>query len=149
MRYMCLTGPTFTGVGTEYAALLDVARNLVRRGVAAVVAPQLRVSQPAWLAFCQTLYTGLTKMQPIDGAIVDARQAMAQESDDLGWGAPVFFSRCVDGYLFDDGTLPDAPLPEDHQARVTSRLNSLRIRTASRETMSEWSQGLNPRRGDR
>jgi hypothetical protein len=149
LRYMCLTGPTLTGVGTEYAALLDVARNLVRRGMAAVVAPQLQVKQPAWLAFCQTLYSGLARMQPVDAAIVESRQAMARESDDFGWGAPVFFSRCVDGYLFDDGTLPQEPLPEEHQARVTSRLNSLRIRTASRETISEWSQGLNPRRGDR
>ena len=90
LRYMCLTGPTHTGVGTDYAALLDVGRNLVRRGVASVVAPQLRVSQPAWLAFCLTLYRGLANLQPVDMAIVEARQAMAEESDDLGWGAPVF-----------------------------------------------------------
>ena len=92
LRYMCLTGPTRTGVGTDYPAFLDVARHLVRRGVAAVVAPQLRVSHPAWLAFCQTLYSGLANLQPIDFAMVEARQAMAEESDDLGWGAPVFFA---------------------------------------------------------
>ena len=149
LRYMCLTGPTCTGVGTEYAGLLDVGRNLVRRGMAAVVAPQLRVNQPAWLAFCQTLYRGLANMQTVDAAIVEARRAMAEESEDLGWGAPVFFSRCVDGYLFDDGTLPAAPMPEEWQANVTSRLNSLRIRTASRETMSRWGQDVDPRRGGR
>jgi hypothetical protein len=143
LRYMCLTGPTRTGVGTEYAALLDVARNLVRRGVAAVIAPQLRVGQPAWLAFCQTLYTSLANMKRIDVAVVEARQAMAVESDDLGWGAPVFFTRCFDGFLFDDGTLPKEPLPEDWQASVDSRLNSLRIRTASRETMARWGQESN------
>ena len=151
LRYMCLTGPTRTGVGTEYAALLDVARSLVRRGVAAVVAPQLRVTQPAWLAFCQTLYSGLANLQPVDLAIVDARRAMAEEIDDLGWGAPVFFSRCVDGRLFDDGTLPKEELPEDWQRSVTSRLNSLQIRTASRELMARWGQDLNtpPRKGDK
>ncbi len=151
LRYMCLTGPTCTGAGTEYPALLDVARSLVRRGVAAVVAPQLRVSQPAWLAFCQTLYHGLANLQPIDLAIVEARQAMAEERDDLGWGAPVFFSRCANGRLFDDGTLPKEAMPEDWQASVTSRLNSLRIRTASRDLMTRWGQDLNtpPRTGDK
>jgi hypothetical protein len=138
LRFMCLTGPTRTGVGTEYAALLDVARKLVRRGVAAAVAPQLRVTQPAWLAFCQTLYRGLANIQPVDKAMVEARQAMAQESEDFGWGAPVFFSRCLDGHLFDDGTLPKEALPDDWDFNVASRLNSLRIRTASRETMSRW-----------
>ena len=140
LRFMCLTGPTRTGVGTEYPALLDVARSLVRRGVAAVVAPQLRASQPAWLAFCQTLYRGLANMQTVDHAVVEARQAMTVESDDFGWGAPVFFSRALDGRLFDDGSLPKEPLPEDWQANVESRLNSLRIRTASRETMKAWGQ---------
>jgi hypothetical protein len=151
LRYMCLTGPTRTGVGTDYAALLDVGRNLIRRGMAAVVAPQLRVSQPAWLAFCQTLYTGLANLQRIDAAMVEARQAMTEESDDLGWGAPVFFSRCTDGYLFDDGTLPKEALPEDWQASVNSRLNSLRIRTASRETITRWGQDFNtpPRKTDK
>jgi hypothetical protein len=123
-----------------------VARNLVRRGVAAVLAPQLRVGQPAWLAFCQTLYTSLANMKRIDVAVVEARQAMAVENDDLGWGAPVFFTRCFDGFLFDDGTLPKEPLPEDWQASVDSRLNSLRIRTASRETMTRWGQEPNPPR---
>ena len=150
LRYMCLTGPTRTGVGTEYAGLLDVARHLVRRGVASVVAPQLRISQPAWLAFCQTLYRGLANMQPIDATIVEARQAMALESDDLGWGAPVFFSRCTDGWLFDDGTLPEAEMPEEWQSSIASRLNSMRIRTASRETMTEWGKQFNtPRKPDR
>jgi hypothetical protein len=142
LRAMCLTGPTRTGVGTEYPALLDVARHLVRRGVAAVIAPQLRVGQPAWLAFCQTFYRGLAEMQRIDAAVVEARRAMAEESDDLGWGAPVFFSRCSEGYLFDDGTLPKAEMPEEWQATVASRLNSLRIRTASRETITRWGQDL-------
>jgi hypothetical protein len=150
LRFMCLTGPTRSGVPTEYAGLLDVARQLVRRGMAAVVAPQLRVTHPAWLAFCQTLYTGLANLQPVDAAIVGARQAMAEESDDLGWGAPVFFSRCVNGYLFDDGTLPKAEMPEEWKASINSRLNSLRIRTASRETISRWGQDLNsPTRRDR
>jgi hypothetical protein len=146
LRYMCLSGPTRTGVGTDYPALLDVARSLVQRGVAAVVAPQLRVGQPAWLAFCQTLYRGLANLRRVDLAIVEARRAMAEERDDFGWGAPVLFSRCMDGYLFDDGTLPKEAMPDDWQTNVTSRLNSLRIRTASRETMTRWGQDFTPPR---
>jgi hypothetical protein len=86
----------------------------------------------------------------VDLAVVQARQAMAQESDDLGWGAPVLFSRCLDGRLFDDGNLPKQTMPDDWQMNVTSRLNSLRIRTASRELMTRWGHDLNtppPRQG--
>ena len=86
----------------------------------------------------------------VKGVAFLARQAMAEESDDLGWGAPVFFSRCMDGRLFDDGTLPKEALPEEWQMSINSRLNSLRIRTASRETMSGWGQDFNPpRKGDK
>lgn len=138
LRGMVLTGPTHTGVGTEYAGLLDVGRSLIRRGVAAVIAPQLRVTRAAWLAFCQTLYRGLANLQPVDAAVVDGRRAMAQESDDFGWGAPVLFGRVADGLLFDDGSVPKAPTPPAVQASMTARLNSLRIRTASRELMEKW-----------
>lgn len=151
LRFMCLTGPTRTSVGIEHLGLLDVARSLVRRGVAAVVAPQLRVTQPAWLAFCRTLYKGLADLDPIDSVVVQGRLGMAQENDDLGWGAPVLFSRAGDGQLFDDGSKPKAAMPEEWQTSVTSRLNSLRIRTASRELMARWGQDLDmpPRSNDK
>jgi hypothetical protein len=150
LRGIVLTGPTHTGVGTEYGALLDVARSLVRRGVAAVIAPQLRVSRPAWLAFCQTLYRGLAEMQPIDAVVVEGRRAMAEKAEDLGWGAPVLFGRVADGLLFDDGSLPKIAQSEAVQAGVTSRLNSMRIRTASRELMERWARDLPdlPKPGD-
>ena len=151
LRGMVLTGPTHTGVDTEYAGLLDVARSLVRRGVAAVIAPQLRVARPAWLAFCKTLYRGLANLQPVDAAVVDGRRAMAQETDDFGWGAPVLFGRVADGLLFDDGTVPKAPTAPTVQAGINARLNSLLIRTASRETMEKWGRDLpnRPGPGDR
>ncbi len=151
LRGIVLTGPTHTGVGTDYAALLDVARSLVRRGVAAVIAPQLRVTRPAWLAFCRTLYRGLANLQPVDAAVVNGRRAMAEEADDLGWGAPVLFGRVADGLLFDDGSVPKAPPEESVQAGVTSRLNSMRIRTASRELMEQWGHDLPdlPNSGDK
>lgn len=150
LRFMCITGPTYTGVGTDYPALLDVSRQLIRRGVTSVIAPQFRVGHPAWLAFCQTLYRGLANLQPIDAAVVEARRAMAEEGADFAWGAPVFFSRSLDGHLFDDGTLPKEELPADWESNLTSRLNSLRIRTASRETITRWGQDpYSTRRGDR
>jgi hypothetical protein len=145
LRYMCLTGPTRTGVGTDYAGLLDVGRSLVRRGLAAVVAPQLRVTQPSWLAFCQTVYRELAALESVDVAVAHGRQAMTEVSDDLGWGSPVLFTRAVDGCLFNDGSKPKPDMPDDWQNSLTSRLNSLRIRTASRETMARWGQDLNNR----
>ena len=144
LRYICLTGPTRTPVGTEYRGLLDVARTLIRRGMAAVVAPQLRVGQPAWLAFCQTVYRGLADLQPVDEVITQGRRAMAEEAEDVSWGAPVLFARCADGRLFDDGNLPAAQPAPPPEAGLHSRLNSLRIRTASRELMARWGQQMPP-----
>lgn len=139
LRGVILAAPTRIPVATDHSALLDVARHLVRRGVAAVLAPQLAVSQAAWLAFCHTLYSGLAEYAPIDQVVTRGRHAMAETTPDLGWAAPVLLTRSVDGILFDDGTQPmQQDLPDDLEAAINARFNSLRIRTAGREAIARW-----------
>jgi hypothetical protein len=142
LRLIVLAGPTKTQVATDYRAFLDVARSLVRRGAAAVVAPQFAVPQPAWLTYLREFYTRIANLEPVDMAMVHARQLMGQKEGGPYWGAPVLFTRCVDGYLFDDGSLVQPELPPRVQEEVQARLNSLRIRTASRETMARWGMDL-------
>lgn len=139
LRGMVLAAPTQIPVATDHRGLMDVARHLVRRGVGAVIAPQLHVGPAAWIAFCHTLYTQLARFAPVDQAVTHARRAMTATGNDLSWAAPVLLTRVTDGVLFDDGTQPrPSELPADFDATVEARFNSLRIRTASREAMARW-----------
>ncbi len=149
LRHMTIAAPTRVPVVTDYGALLDVGRHLVRRGVAAVVAPQYAVTHAAWLAFCQTLYRQLADWHPVDLAVVLGRLAMAEEADDFNWAAPILTSRVVDGVLFDDGTRPPIEEPEGLQESVTARLNSLRLRAAGADAADRWREELFGRRSPR
>jgi hypothetical protein len=138
LRLVVLAGPTRTQVATEHRAFLAVARNLVRRGVAAVVAPQFAVPQPAWLVYMQEFYSRIANLEPVDMTVVEARRVMGQKAGGPFWGAPVLFTRCADGCLFNDGTIARPELPPGLQEETLNRLDSLRIRTASRETIARW-----------
>ena len=150
LRFVTLASPTRSGVGTDTHGLLDVARSLVQRGIAATVAPQMRMAHPDWLAFCREVYTRLAEWQPVDEAVVHGRQALFAATEDLGWGAPVLFARTADGCLFDDGRTPKAVAPETLEQRVLARFDSLRIRTANQELMARWGTDLSgpPRPGE-
>ena len=149
LRYVMLAGPTRSAVDSDYRGLLDVARSLVQRGIAAAVVPQMRAAHGDWLAFCREVYTRLAEWQPVDEAVVHGRQAMFALAEDVGWGAPVLFTRAADGLLFDDGRSMKPVAPETLEQRVLSRLNSLSILSASRETMARWSDDLSePPRSD-
>ncbi|HXF62116.1 MAG TPA: CHAT domain-containing protein [Caldilineaceae bacterium] len=138
LRLIVLAGPTYTQVATDYRAFLDVARSLVRRGVAAVVAPQFAIPQSAWLTYLREFYTRLAQLEPVDATMVQARRLMGQQEGGPYWGAPVLFTRCADGCLFNDGAVERPELPPSVQEEVAARLNSLRIRTASREAIARW-----------
>lgn len=150
LRGIVLAAPAHIPVATDHRALMDVARRLVRRGLAAVVAPQLPVNFAAWLAFCRTLYTGLADCAPVDEVVTRGRLAMTEALPDFGWVAPVLLTRSNDGVLFDDGSRPaQEEVPDSFESSWTARFNSLRIRTASREAMARWGTDTPspPRRG--
>ena len=138
LRFVALTGPTRSTVGTDNRALLDVARSLVQRGIAATVAPQMRMAHADWLAFCREVYLRLAEWQPVDEAVVYGRQALFAVTEDLSWGASVLFTRAADGRLFDDGKTPKPVAPETLEQQVLARFDSLRIRTANQDLMARW-----------
>jgi hypothetical protein len=107
-----------------------------------VAATQFEIPEMAALAFAHDFYAHIVNMQPVDVAMAGARRAIQAEEQGAAWGAPVLLMRTPDGYLFDDGTIPPPLLSASVQESVEWRLNSLRIRTASREAMARWSEGL-------
>ena len=121
------------------SAYLSVAQSLVQRGIGAAVAPQIDASYEDQLIFAQSFYAHVSDLQPVDLAAVHAREALRKERDDLSWGALVLCTRVANGCLFHDGT-PVAPeLPKTAADNILLRLNSLRIRTAGRDTIVGWS----------
>lgn len=141
LRLIILAGPTRSQVDTEYRAFLHVARSLVQRGMAAVVAPQFAMPHTAWLTLMRELYTRITQLEPVDAALVQARLHMGQKEGGPYWGAPVLYTRCADGCLFNDGSLARPQLPPDVEETLAYRLNSLRIRSATQEAMQRWGGG--------
>jgi tetratricopeptide (TPR) repeat protein len=87
-----------------------VAANLVRTGLAAVVASQYRLLDQSALALTETLYASLLSGQPIDHGIYEARKRMRLAPDGLekrDWGSLVLYLRTPDGVIF-----PRAPAEE-------------------------------------
>jgi hypothetical protein len=142
LRLIILSGPTRSQVDTEYRAFLHVARSLVQRGMAAVIAPQFAMPHSAWFTIMRDLYTRVAALEPIDAALVQARLVTGQKEGGPYWGAPVLYTRCVDGCLFNDGSIDRPELPPGLEETLAYRLNSLRIRSATREAMQRWGGDL-------
>lgn len=138
LRLACLTGPEGVVYQPERGPYLAAAEQLMRKGMAAVLAPRFETPAVAQLAFYNRLYAALTMLMPIDLAVADARRAMNEELGGAAWAQPTLFLRVGDGVLFGDDRLEVDRLPAEVQESIRYRLNSLRIRTATLETMKQW-----------
>ena len=107
----CHGGAIRSGEGRDPFA--GVASALVRRGLPAVVAMQLPISDAAAIAFSRTFYRRLAAGDPIEVAVVEGRQAIhSEERRSLEWAVPALFSRLHDGRLFDLSSVkPPLSLP--------------------------------------
>lgn len=82
------------------------AAHLIQRGVPATVILPYEFTEELTLAFLHELYVGIVSYESISAAAARARSAMVAERNAPIWGAPWLLSRMPDGYLFDDGRLP-------------------------------------------
>ncbi len=118
----CHGGAIRGGEGRDPFA--GVAASLVRRGLPAVVAMQLPISDAAAIAFSRTFYRRLAAGDPIEVAMVEGRQAIhSQEHRSKEWAVPVLFSRLRDGRPFGPSVdpTPAEPPPRAHQAPRPTR----------------------------
>ncbi|GIV77164.1 MAG: hypothetical protein KatS3mg050_1558 [Litorilinea sp.] len=136
LRLVILQGSQGT-YATGYGAFVHVAQSLVQRGMAAVLATQFEWPQEVALGFLEPFLSAVAGCRPVDEAVAAARMALGGDST-LAWGAPILWMRTPDGVLLSDGPLPAQPVPAELNQRVAFRLNSLRIRTATRETIARW-----------
>jgi formylglycine-generating enzyme required for sulfatase activity len=98
--------------GSERDVFSSTASILVRRGVPAVLAMQVAVTDRAAVEFSRTFYEALADGVPVDAATAEARQAISIAAPhSVAWGAPVLYMRTPDGALFDVN--PGAPRTPD------------------------------------
>jgi hypothetical protein len=142
LRLVCLSGPEGVVFQPEYSPYMASAEQLLRKGMAAVIAPRYETPQAAHLAFYNRLYAALTMLMPIDLAVLDARRGMHEELGGAAWAAPTLFLRVPDGVLFGDDRIEIERLPMDVQDSIQYRLNSLRIRTATLDAMQRWGDDI-------
>ncbi len=78
-----------------------VATTLVQLGVPAVVAMQFEISDRAAIVFAEELYSNLiSRRDPIDASVAEARKAIYSDVDKVEWATPVLFVRDPDSELF-------------------------------------------------
>lgn len=90
----------------------STAAVLVRRGTPAVVAMQYEISDAAAVELSRSFYSALAQGLPVDGAITEARKAVAMAlPGTVEWGTPVLHLRAPDGRIFDLGPEPIVAAP--------------------------------------
>lgn len=94
--------------------MLGTAASLVRRGIPAVLAMQLAISDPAAKAFSAAVYLALARGSSLDAAVSDGRLALFQaQPESWEWITPVLFAGLSDAAVF----RPLCSLAEDRTAR--------------------------------
>ena len=89
--------PSFRDGQSPYAG---VATTLVAAGVPSVIAMQFPITDAAAILFSRILYSRLTKGDPIDAAVTEARLAIhLADERSLEWGTPALFMRATDSRL--------------------------------------------------
>ncbi|WNB87285.1 CHAT domain-containing protein [Cellulomonas sp. ATA003] len=115
----------------DYAATFGGhARELVRRGVQAVLAMQYALPPAEARDFTQTLYEAIADGAPVDAAVREARRHLPDEDDPL-FGAPVLYLQSRDGRLVEGGLPTQEPArprtsKDDHRAPSRARTERLR-----------------------
>lgn len=122
----CQTG-RHGGAGGE-KAFAGAAAALMKAGVGAVVAMQAPIPDRTAIDFSRTLYRALQDGYPIDAAVSEARQVLAQGIGDPAWSVPALYLRVADGQLFEqagEGTDELQPPPRE-RSRVYQKIRDVR-----------------------
>jgi Tfp pilus assembly protein PilF len=136
--------PGEVSVGTEFDAFAGVASSLVLSGMPAVVAMQLRISDPAAIAFSRAFYQRLAMGDPVDAAVAEGRQEI-HSVDPVGseWATPVLFMRTHTGELYPAKNVWDRAAWKKRVRRLTLAL--LVFLLVSCATLAAWTRWVEQR----
>jgi hypothetical protein len=85
--------------GSAADPFAGLAQSLIQGRLPAVVAMRSAVTDRAAIAFSRNFYASLSRREPVDRAVSQARHAMF-EQDSAEWASPVLAMRSPDGRLF-------------------------------------------------
>lgn len=120
-----------------------VAAELTRKGLPAVVAMQLPVSDGAAITFSRKLYQRLAAFDPVDAAVTEGRLAVyAADPAGYEWATPVLFLGVEDGRIFEPRS-PDALSPPTRGAADGEPVR-LEIRTFGERGAADEALDLRP-----
>ncbi len=140
MRLVLLSGADISQENLLENGFIDVSEQLIRRGISAVLSTPTQLPLKERIEFMARFYAEVAALTPVDKAAALARAHLRESS--LWWGAPVVQTRTPDGNLFAERAYPLDMLTEAAEENIAFRMNTLRIRTASAEAMTRWSQEL-------
>ena len=83
-----------------------LASSLVQLGIPAVVAMQFPITDGAASVFAEEFYRSIAESLPIDGAVGEARRAIANRIQTTEWATPVLYLRSDSGVLFRSAATP-------------------------------------------
>jgi hypothetical protein len=78
-----------------------VAQTVVQQGIPAVIAMQFEITDGAAITFASEFYAAVADGYPVDAAMIEARNAIFAQDNDLEWATPVLYMRSPDGRIFD------------------------------------------------
>ena len=87
-------------VSTARDPMSGSAQSLIQKGIPAVVAMQVSITDSAAIDFSHGLYESLGDGFPIDAAVAEARKAIYSGRTQFEFGAPVLYMSSEDGMVF-------------------------------------------------
>lgn len=109
-----------TSVSNVFAGL---AQSLISGGIMACIAMQQAISDGAAVLFSREFYRAVADLLPIDGALAEARTALAVGGFDAEWATPVLYMRSPDGQIFirTQSGVTDYPVTEPDRPPATDQ----------------------------
>lgn len=102
-----------------------VAQTLVQQGAPAVVAMRYPISDEAAITFAHEFYAALADGYSVDGALTEARVAIATRLGNGEWGAPRLITHAKDGILWEMSSQSSQPINGDVISQDLSLLAGL------------------------
>jgi hypothetical protein len=111
-----------TGVTNPFGG---VAQTLVQGGAPAVVAMRYPISDEAAITFAHEFYAALADGYSVDGALTEARVAIATRLGNGEWGSPRLITHAKDGLLWQVSSQSSQPISGDVISQDLSLLAGL------------------------
>jgi hypothetical protein len=93
------------GSSETTSSALEMAQNLLTNGVVGVITSFFKGHEQAGATFYQTFFHALSEYKPLDVALSEGRQVLADSGEGLEWALPILHLRELNGKIFEKTVL--------------------------------------------